>query len=113
MILLWKKNMSEIEDLASCVTVEDEEMLRLRYASPRFLPVLDQLDRSCKLFIAHAPIVIIGTTQPGNGIDISPGGFGDGQKRRPELLYFQAINLVELVGIEPTTSSLRTMRSPS
>lgn len=26
--------------------------------------------------------------------------FGDGQKWRPELLYFQAIKLVELVGIE-------------
>lgn len=70
--------MSEIEDLASCITVEDEETLRARYASPRFLPVLDQLDRSCKLFIAHSPIVIIGSTQPGNGIDISPRGDAPG-----------------------------------
>jgi uncharacterized protein len=66
--------MSEVDDLASCIAVEDEETLRSRYASPRFLPVLDQLDRSCRLFIAHAPIVIIGTTQPGNGIDVSPRG---------------------------------------
>lgn len=70
--------MNEIEELASCVAVEDEETLRSRYASPRFLPVLDQLDRSCKLFIAHSPIVIIGSTQPGNGIDISPRGDAPG-----------------------------------
>jgi PPOX class probable FMN-dependent enzyme len=67
-------SMNESEDLASCVLVEDEETLRARYASPRFLPVLDQLDRSCRLFIANSPIVIIGTTQPGNGIDVSPRG---------------------------------------
>jgi PPOX class probable FMN-dependent enzyme len=70
--------MSEVEDLASCIAVEDEETLRSRYASPRFLPVLDQLDRSCRLFIAHSPIVIIGSTQPGNGIDISPRGDAPG-----------------------------------
>ena len=70
--------MNEIEDLASYITVEDEETLRSRYASPRFLPVLDQLDRSCKLFIAHSPIVIIGSTQPGNGVDISPRGDAPG-----------------------------------
>jgi PPOX class probable FMN-dependent enzyme len=70
--------MNETEDLASCIAVEDEETLRSRYASPRFLPVLDQLDRSCRLFIAHSPIVVIGTTQPGNGIDVSPRGDAPG-----------------------------------
>jgi hypothetical protein len=70
--------MNEVDDLASCIAIEDEETLRSRYASPRFLPVLDQLDRSCRLFIAHSPIVIIGTTQPGNGIDISPRGDAPG-----------------------------------
>lgn len=70
--------MSETEDLTSCITIEDEETLRSRYASPRFLPVLDQLDRSCRLFIAHSPIVIISTTQPDNGIDISPRGDAPG-----------------------------------
>jgi PPOX class probable FMN-dependent enzyme len=70
--------MSEADDLALCCAVEDEETLRSRYASPRFLPVLDQLDRSCKLFIAHAPIVIVGTTQPGNGVDLSPRGDAPG-----------------------------------
>jgi PPOX class probable FMN-dependent enzyme len=70
--------MSDAEDLESCIAIEDEETLRSRYASPRFLPVLDQLDRSCRLFIAHSPIVIIGSTQPGNGIDISPRGDAPG-----------------------------------
>lgn len=70
--------MSEAEELASSVAVEDEETLRSRYASPRFLPVLDQLDRSCRLFIAHSPIVIIGSTQSDNGIDISPRGDAPG-----------------------------------
>lgn len=70
--------MSEDEDLASRIAVEDEETLRARYASPRYLPVLDQLDRSCRLFIAHAPIVIIGSTQQDNGIDISPRGDAPG-----------------------------------
>lgn len=66
--------MNQDEEFASCITVEDEEVLRSPYASPRFLPVLDQLDRSCRLFIAHSPIVIIGSTQPGNGVDLSPRG---------------------------------------
>lgn len=70
--------MNETESLAPCVTVETEEELRSRYASPRFLPVLDQLDRSCRLFIAHSPIVIIGSTQSGNGIDVSPRGDAPG-----------------------------------
>jgi PPOX class probable FMN-dependent enzyme len=70
--------MIQDDDLALCTTVEDEETLRSRYASPRFLPVLDQLDRSCRLFIAHSPIVIIASTQPGNGIDISPRGDAPG-----------------------------------
>jgi PPOX class probable FMN-dependent enzyme len=70
--------MTQDEDLTSRIAVEDEETLRSRYASPRYLPVLDQLDRSHRLFIAHAPIVIIGSTQPGNGIDISPRGDAPG-----------------------------------
>jgi PPOX class probable FMN-dependent enzyme len=71
-------SMSEVDDLSLCIAVEDEETLRSRYASPRFLPVLDQLDRSCRLFIAHSPFVMIGSTQPGNGVDISPRGDAPG-----------------------------------
>jgi PPOX class probable FMN-dependent enzyme len=70
--------MSQDEDLTLRIEVDDEDTLRSRYASPRYLPVLDQLDRSHRLFIAHAPIVIIGSTQPGNGIDISPRGDAPG-----------------------------------
>lgn len=54
--------------------IESEEELRDVYAPPRYLAVLDQLDRSCRLFIAHSPLVILGTTQPENGIDVSPRG---------------------------------------
>jgi hypothetical protein len=44
------------------------------------------------------------------------GGGTKAVRRRParkEVACFQILDLVELVGIEPTTSSLRTMRSPS
>jgi uncharacterized protein len=70
--------MSQDDNCALRIEVDDEDTLRSRYASPRYLPVLDQLDRSHRLFIAHAPIVIIGSTQPGNGIDISPRGDAPG-----------------------------------
>jgi len=55
-------------------TIDSEEELRDIYAPPRYLAVLDQLDRSCRVFIAHSPLVVIGTTQPQNGIDVSPRG---------------------------------------
>ncbi len=54
------------------ITTEDE--LRDFYRSPRFLPVLDQLDRTCRLFIEHSPMVIISTFNPDVGIEISPRG---------------------------------------
>lgn len=58
--------------------VNDDDALREPYAQPRFLAVLDQLDRSCRLFIAHSPLVIIATTTPDNGIDVSPRGDAPG-----------------------------------
>lgn len=58
--------------------VRDEDVLREPYAQPRFLAVLDQLDRSCRLFIAHSPLVVIATTTPDNGIDVSPRGDAPG-----------------------------------
>src|SRR6185503_13280670 len=58
--------------------VTDDDVLREPYAPPRFLAVLDQLDRSCRLFIAHSPLVVIATTTPDNGIDISPRGDAPG-----------------------------------
>ena len=42
------------------------------------------------------------------------GGPGDlRQEKQPKRIPQVVENMVELVGIEPTTSSLRTMRSPS
>jgi PPOX class probable FMN-dependent enzyme len=58
--------------------VRDDDALREPYAQPRFLAVLDQLDRSCRLFIAHSPLVVIATTTPDNGIDVSPRGDAPG-----------------------------------
>ena len=58
--------------------VFDEEELRDRYNPPRFLAVLEQLDRSCRYFIAHAPIVVISTCHPELGIDVSPRGDAPG-----------------------------------
>ena len=54
--------------------VLDDEALRSRYNSPRFLAVMEELDRSCRYFIAHSPMVIIGTCHPELGIDVSPRG---------------------------------------
>ena len=58
--------------------ITDDDALREPYAQPRFLAVLDQLDRSCRLFIAHSPLVVIATTTPDNGIDVSPRGDAPG-----------------------------------
>jgi PPOX class probable FMN-dependent enzyme len=56
----------------------DEDTLREGYKAPRFLAVLHQLDRSCRYFIAHSPIVILGTSHPETGIDVSPRGDAPG-----------------------------------
>lgn len=58
--------------------VMDEGDLRARYNPPRFLAVLDELDRSARYFIAHSPMVIIGTYHPELGIDVSPRGDAPG-----------------------------------
>lgn len=58
--------------------VRDEGDLRSRYNSPRFLAVLEQLDRSCRYFIAHSPIVILATSHPELGIEVSPRGDSPG-----------------------------------
>jgi PPOX class probable FMN-dependent enzyme len=56
----------------------DEEALRSQYRSPRFLADLDKLDRSCRYFISRSPIVVIGTSHPDRGIDVSPRGDAPG-----------------------------------
>src|SRR5262249_5579123 len=50
--------------------------------------------------------------QPMGGLYLLCGN-GRPQRMRTPKVNFGEIGLVELVGIEPTTSSLRTMRSPS
>src|SRR3954470_1008269 len=54
--------------------VLDDDELREPYRSPRFMPILDQLDRSFRYFIAHSPMVVLGTSHPEYGIDVSPRG---------------------------------------
>jgi hypothetical protein len=58
--------------------VLDEDELRDPYRSMRFMPILDQLDRSFRYFIAHSPMVILGTSHPEYGIDVSPRGDAPG-----------------------------------
>src|SRR3954464_11189630 len=58
--------------------VLDDDELREPYRSPRFMPILDQLDRSFRYFIAHSPMVVIGTSHPESGIDVSPRGDAPG-----------------------------------
>lgn len=66
---------SERETLAS------EEALRGLYQPPMELALLKQLDRldaHCCNFIAHSPFVVIGSTRPGKGTDVSPRGDAPG-----------------------------------
>src|SRR3954467_12464339 len=58
--------------------VLDEDELREPYRSQRFMPILDQLDRSFRYFIAHSPMIVIGTSHPKSGIDVSPRGDAPG-----------------------------------
>jgi PPOX class probable FMN-dependent enzyme len=58
--------------------VLDEDELREPYRSQRFMPILDQLDRSFRYFIAHSPMVVIGTSHPEYGLDVSPRGDAPG-----------------------------------
>lgn len=67
-----------VQFLMSETGVVDEDMLESLYASPRFLPILDQLDRSCRLFIENSPFLIMGSMHPENGLDLSPRGDAPG-----------------------------------
>ena len=42
------------------------------------LKQLDHLDKHCRNFIAHSPFLVIGTTRPGQGTDVSPRGDAPG-----------------------------------
>ena len=65
-------------------TVDDEAGLRGLYKQPMGLAVLKQLDRldaHCRNFLAHSPFVVIGSTRPGRGTDVSPRGDAPGFAR--------------------------------
>jgi len=58
-------------------TIDNESQLRGLYQEPMELALLKQLDRlddHCRNFIAHSPFVVIGSTRPGRGTDVSPRG---------------------------------------
>lgn len=54
--------------------IDDEQTVRSLYPAPRNLQVLDRLDRSCRFFIEHSPLLIIGSACGSGGIDLSPRG---------------------------------------
>lgn len=65
-------------------TINDEVQLRGLYQEPMELALLKQLDRlddHCRNFIAHSPFVVIGSTRPGRGTDVSPRGDAPGFAR--------------------------------
>lgn len=67
--------------ITSDVTPENEEELRALYPPPRDLPILDHLDRACCFFIAHSPLLIVGSVSARTGIDLSPRGGAPGFAR--------------------------------
>lgn len=65
-------------------TINDEVQLRGLYQEPMELALLKQLNRldnHCRNFIAHSPFVVIGSTRPGRGTDVSPRGDAPGFAR--------------------------------
>lgn len=65
-------------------TIDSEPQLRGLYQEPMELALLKQLDRlddHCRNFIAHSPFVVIGSTRPGRGTDVSPRGDAPGFAR--------------------------------
>jgi hypothetical protein len=61
--------------------VADEAGLRALYDAPSALArlkQLDRLDRHCRHFIALSPFLVIGSTRPGHGTDVSPRGDAPG-----------------------------------
>lgn len=64
--------------------VENEMTLRALYPPPRYLQIRDCLDRKSRQFIAYSPLMIMGSTRPGQGIDLSPRGGPPGFVRAPD-----------------------------
>ena len=81
---------------------------------PRPLPRLAQNDPNLiQWHVCHSNLShLVGSPQGGEttGYDTNNSTKGEGKRQQgPQV----AENMVELVGLEPTTSSLRTMRSPN
>jgi len=73
-----------MDDRPNPTTLSDETSLRGLYPQPKELAVrkqLDRLDAHCRNFIAHSPLVIIGSTRAGRGTDVSPRGDAPGFAR--------------------------------
>jgi uncharacterized protein len=69
---------------ANAASLGDEASLRELYPQPKGLAILKQLDRldgHCRNFIAHSPLVIVGSTRVGRGTDVSPRGDAPGFAR--------------------------------
>jgi len=65
-------------------TIDGEAQLRGLYQEPMELALLKQLNRlddHCRNFLAHSPFVVIGSTRPGRGTDVSPRGDAPGFAR--------------------------------
>jgi len=65
----------------STMTLDDEATLRGLYEPAMELALLKQLDRldaHCRNFLAHSPFLVIGSTRPGHGTDVSPRGDAPG-----------------------------------
>ena len=72
--------MDRIDD-ADADCVGDETGLRALYDAPSGLSVLkqlDHLDKHCRHFISLSPFLVIGSTRPGAGTDVSPRGDAPG-----------------------------------
>ncbi len=73
-----------MDDRPNPTTLSDETSLRGLYPQPRQLAILKQLDRldaHCRNFIAHSPLVVVGSTRAGRGTDVSPRGDAPGFAR--------------------------------
>lgn len=65
-------------ELNSEFVIDDEDALRDLYPSTRFLAVLEELDRTCRTFIAHSPLVVLGVCDEELGVEVSPRGDAPG-----------------------------------
>jgi uncharacterized protein len=73
-----------MDDRTNVAALSDEASLRRLYPQPKELAILKQLDRldgHCRNFIAHSPLLVLGSTRDGRGTDVSPRGDAPGFAR--------------------------------